>query len=45
VDLTRMLTLDHLDATRAFVHVAYLGVLGAVGWWWAVRRLTARLVS
>jgi lipooligosaccharide transport system permease protein len=45
VDLTRMLTLDRVDWTVAAVHVAYLAVLAAVGWWWAVRRLTRRLVD
>ena len=44
VDLTRMLTLGNLDATAALVHVAYLAVMFAVGWWWAVRRLTRTLV-
>jgi lipooligosaccharide transport system permease protein len=44
VDLTRMLTLGDLDATAALVHVAYLGVMLALGWWWAVRRLTRTLV-
>lgn len=45
VDLTRMLTLGTLDGPLALVHLAYLVVLAALGWWWAVRRLTARLVS
>jgi lipooligosaccharide transport system permease protein len=44
VDLTRMLTLGDLDATAALVHVAYLAVMLALGWWWAVRRLTRTLV-
>ncbi len=44
VDLTRMLTLDHVDWPRAGVHVAYLAVLAVVGWWWAIRRLGGRLV-
>jgi lipooligosaccharide transport system permease protein len=45
VDLTRMLTVGHVDAALAAVHVAYLAVMLAVGWWWAVRRLTRTLVS
>ena len=43
VNLTRMLTLGTLDGPLALVHLVYLGVLAAVGWWWAVRRLTRRL--
>ncbi|MGH3369006.1 MAG: ABC transporter permease [Nocardioidaceae bacterium] len=45
VDLTRMLTLGSLDASLALPHLAYLVVMSAIGWWWAVRRLTNRLVS
>lgn len=45
VDLTRMLTLGSIDWPTALLHVAYLAVLAAVGWWLAVRRLTRRLVS
>jgi lipooligosaccharide transport system permease protein len=45
VDLTRMLTLDTLDAGTALVHVLYLAVLAGLGWFWAVRRLTARMVA
>ena len=45
VDLTRMLTLDQVDLGRAAIHVAYLGALAAVGWWWSVRRLSRRLVD
>lgn len=44
VDLTRMLTLDTVDAGSALVHVAYLAVLAVLGWFWAVHRLTRRLV-
>lgn len=44
VELTRMLTLADLDWSMAVVHVAYLVAVGAAGWWWAVRRLTRRLV-
>jgi len=45
VDLTRMLSLGRFDASQALVHVTYLAVLAAIGWWWAVRRLTKRLVD
>lgn len=44
VDLTRMLTLGNVDPALALVHVAYLVVMAAVGWWLAVRRLRRRLV-
>lgn len=44
VDLTRMLTLDQVEAGPALVHLGYLLVLAAVGAWWSVRRLTRRLV-
>jgi lipooligosaccharide transport system permease protein len=44
VDLTRMLVLGDVDWGWAAVHVGYLAVLGAVGWWLTVRRLTRRLV-
>ena len=44
VDLTRMLTVGDVDASLALVHVIYLTVMLAVGWWWAVRRLTRTLV-
>lgn len=45
VDLARMSTLGHLDGDAALVHVVYLAALCAVGCWWAVRRLTRRLVG
>jgi lipooligosaccharide transport system permease protein len=45
VNLTRMLTLGTLDGPLALLHLVYLGVLAAAGWWWAVRRLTRRLMS
>jgi len=45
VDLTRMLTLGSVDPTTLLLHVAYLGALVVVGWWWSVRRLSKRLVS
>ena len=44
VDLTRMLTLGTVDGPLALLHVAYLSALAAVGWWWALRRLTRRLM-
>ncbi|GAB3195171.1 ABC transporter permease [Nocardioides hungaricus] len=43
VDLTRMLTLDTVDAGTAVVHVGYLAVLAVLGWFWAVARLTKRM--
>ena len=45
VDLTRMLTLGAVDGSAALVHVAYLAAMSAFGWWWAVRRLTNRLID
>lgn len=45
VDLTRMLVLGSVDASSAFVHVLYLGVLAAMGWWLTVRLLRKRLVQ
>lgn len=45
VDLTRMLTLGQVDWSMALVHVAYLVVLALAGWFWAVRRLTRRLIT
>lgn len=44
VDLTRMLTLGTLEAGPALVHLAYLLVLGALGYLLTVRQLTRRLV-
>ena len=44
VDLTRMLTLGTLDTGPALLHLAYLMALVGLGFWWAVRRLTKRLV-
>jgi lipooligosaccharide transport system permease protein len=44
VDLTRMLTLGSIDASAAVVHITYLLVMAALGWWWAVRRLERRLI-
>lgn len=45
VDLTRMLTLDRVDASMALIHVVYLLAIILLGYWWAGRRLTRRLVS
>lgn len=45
VDLTRMLTLDTLDASAVLVHLLYLGALFAVGYWWACTRLRERLLD
>ena len=45
VDLARMCTLGHFEAGLALVHVVYLLVLTAVGWWLAVRRLTGRMID
>lgn len=44
VDLTRMLTLGEVDWSMAAVHVVYLVLLALAGWFWAVRRLTKRMV-
>lgn len=43
VDLTRMLSLDTVDVGTALLHVAYLVVLAAAGWLWAVHRLSRRM--
>ena len=40
-----MLTLGEMDWPLAAVHVVYLVVLAVLGWFWAVRRLTKRMVS
>ena len=45
VDLSRMLLLGTVDVPLALVHVAYLAVLAALGWWLTVRLLTRRLVG
>lgn len=44
VDLTRMLTLGTVDGPLALVHVLVLVAIAAAGSWWAVRRLTRRLM-
>jgi lipooligosaccharide transport system permease protein len=45
VDLTRMLVLGRVDTGSALVHLGYLAALSALGTWWAVRRLTRRLIT
>jgi lipooligosaccharide transport system permease protein len=45
VDLTRMLTLDRIDVSLALIHIVYLLAILLLGYWWACRRLTKRLVS
>jgi len=45
VDLTRMLVLDTLDPAAALLHVVFLAALAVVGWAWAVRRLTRRMIT
>lgn len=45
VDLTRMLTLGEVDWSLAAIHAAYLALLALAGWWWAVRRLTRRMIG
>jgi lipooligosaccharide transport system permease protein len=44
VDLTRMLTLGHVDGGLAVVHVCYLAAMALAGWWLVVRQLQRRLV-
>jgi lipooligosaccharide transport system permease protein len=45
VDLTRMLVLGNVDGSRALVHVVYLGTLAVLGWFWAVHRLSKRMIT
>ena len=45
VDLTRMLVLGDVDWPIAVVHVVYLVVLAAWGWWLTVRLLRRRLIE
>ena len=45
VNLSRMFALDHVTWCVAAVNVAYLAVLTAIGWFWAVSGLEKRLVS
>jgi lipooligosaccharide transport system permease protein len=44
VDLTRMLTLGTVDPPLALLHLVVLVALAGAGYWWAVRRLTRRLM-
>lgn len=44
VDLARMATLGHLEPSMVLLHVTYLGIMCALGYWWAIRRLTTRLI-
>jgi lipooligosaccharide transport system permease protein len=43
VDLTRMILLDTVDARLVVLHLTYLAVMAALGWWFAASRLTRRL--
>jgi lipooligosaccharide transport system permease protein len=45
VNLTRMLCLDHLDASTALINTAVLVVVMVAGWWLALRMLARRLAS
>jgi lipooligosaccharide transport system permease protein len=45
VNLTRMLCLDHVDASTAVVNVAVLAAVCAVGWWAAGRSLERRVTT
>ncbi len=45
VDLARMLVLGRLDASMAVLHVGYLVVMAALGWWLTVRMLQRRLIT
>jgi lipooligosaccharide transport system permease protein len=40
-----MLTLGEPDWSMVAVHLAYLAILAVAGWFWAVRRLTRRMIS
>jgi lipooligosaccharide transport system permease protein len=40
-----MLTLDRIDVSLALIHIVYLLAILLLGYWWACRRLTKRLVS
>ncbi|HSV41228.1 MAG TPA: ABC transporter permease [Nocardioidaceae bacterium] len=44
VDLVRMCTLGQPESGAVLVHLTYLVAMVAVGYWWAVRRLRARMV-
>ena len=45
VDLTRMLCLDTVDWRLAALHLAVLGAMAGLGWWWAIRGLEQRMRS
>jgi lipooligosaccharide transport system permease protein len=45
VSLTRMLTLDNVDATRALINVAVLVLLAGAGWRLSIRNLHRRLIT
>ncbi len=45
VNLTRMLCLDHVVWSTAAINLAVLVAVTIVGWWLAIRVLTARLAS
>lgn len=45
VGLTRMFTLDTLDASMVLLHVAYLAALALAGWQLAIRNLGRRLIT
>ena len=45
VELARTAMLGHPLTSAAAAHVAYLLLIGLVGTWWSVRRLTNRLVT
>ncbi len=45
VDLARMLVLGRLDVAMAVLHLLYLGVMAALGWWLTVRLLQRRLIT
>ncbi|MEO5651573.1 MAG: ABC transporter permease [Marmoricola sp.] len=45
VDLARMLVLGQVDWALALVHLLYLALLAAAGWWLTVRRLQRRLIT
>ena len=45
VDLTRMLVLSRVDVSTALVHLGYLVVLSALGWWATIVLLRRRLIK
>jgi lipooligosaccharide transport system permease protein len=40
-----MLVLGRVDGSAALVHLGYLLVVAGLGTWWAVHRLTRRLIA